>query len=319
MTSFDPQSILSSRTAAVEEAVIIRMAQKARELKAQGHDIISLTLGEPDFDTPKHIREAAYQAMNDGYTHYSPMPGMPELKTALVKKLKSENGLSYDQSEITITNGAKQAITNAIFATIDEGDEVILLAPFWVAYEGVIRMAGGKPIIVLADLEDNFKPPASRIKAAFSDRTKLLIINSPNNPTGTMFTADELQEIADIVCDHPRAMVISDEIYEYITFDQKHISIATLPNMLARTITINGFSKGFAMTGWRLGYAAAPAPIAKAMAKVQGNFTAGANAFVQIAAVAALEGPRDDVEKMAPNLSGPARSGDFRSQRSRRH
>jgi len=298
MTSFDPQSILSSRTAAVEEAAIIRMAQKARELKAQGQDIISLTLGEPDFDTPKHIRDAAYKAMNEGFTHYSPMPGMPELKTAIAKKLKTENGLDYDPSEITITNGAKQAITNAIFATVDEGDEVILLAPFWVAYEGVIRMAGGTPVIVKSGLEDNFKPPASRIKAAFSDKTKLLIINSPNNPTGAMFTKDELQEIAGIICAHPRAMVMSDEIYEYITFDQQHISIGTLPGMHARTITVNGFSKGFAMTGWRLGYAAAPAPIAKAMTKVQGTFTAGANAFVQIAAVSALEGPRDEVEKM---------------------
>jgi len=298
MTSFNPQSILSARTAAVEEASIIAMAQKARELKSQGHDIISLTLGEPDFDTPKHIREAAYAAMNDGFTHYAPIPGMADLKAALSKKLKSENALDYHPSEIIISNGAKQAITNAVFATIDPGDEVILLAPFWVAYEGVIAMAGGKPVIVYAGADDNFKVPAARLKEAMTDKTKLVIINSPNNPTGAMFNRTELEAIAKVICDHPRSMVIADEIYEYINFDEDHISIGSLPGMDQRTITVNGFSKGFAMTGWRLGYAAAPAPIAKAMSKVQGTFTAGANAFVQKAAIAALEGPRDDVEMM---------------------
>lgn len=298
MTSFNPQNILSARTAAVEVASIIRMAQKARQLSEQGHDVVSLTIGEPDFDTPKHIRDAAYKAMNDGYTHYAPMPGMPDLKNALAKKLKTENGLDYDPSEIVPANGAKQAITNAIFATIDPGDEVILLAPFWVAYEGVIEMAGGKPVIVTATIQENFKVPASRIKDAMTDKTKLVIINSPNNPTGAMFNKTELTEIAKVVCEHPKAMVISDEIYEYIVFDQEHVSIGNLPGMKARTITINGFSKGFAMTGWRLGYAAAPAAVVKAMTKVQGTFTAGANAFVQQAGVAALEGPRDDVEMM---------------------
>jgi len=298
MTKFNPQSILSARTAAVQEASIIRMAQKARELAGQGHDIVSLTLGEPDFDTPKHIRDAAYKAMNDGFTHYAPIAGMPDLKAALSKKLKTENALNYDLSEIVITNGAKQSITNAIFATIDPGDEVILLAPFWVAYEGVVAMAGGKPVVVYAGADENFKVPASRLKAAMTDKTKLVIINSPNNPTGAMFNRAELEAIAKVICEHPRAMVIADEIYEYICFDQDHISIGTLPGMSERTITVNGFSKGFAMTGWRLGYAAAPTAIAKAMAKVQGTFTAGANSFVQKAAIAALEGPRDEVEIM---------------------
>ena len=298
MTTFDPQSILSKRTAAVKEAAIIAMAQKARELKAEGHDVLSLTIGEPDFDTPKHIRQAAFDAMNDGYTHYAPIPGMPELRKALAQKLKTENDLNYDWSEIVISNGAKQSITNAIFATIDPGDEVILLAPYWAAYEGVIAMAGGKAVTVYAGQKDGFKVPAIRLKAAMTDKTKLVIINSPNNPTGAMFSFDELAQIADVIGDHPQALVISDEIYEYINFDQKHVSIGSLAKMAKRTITINGFSKGFAMTGWRLGYAGAPAPIAKAMAKVQGTFTAGANAFVQMAAVTALQGPRDDVEKM---------------------
>jgi len=298
MTSFDPQSFLSKRTSSVEEAAIIRMAQKAREMRANGLDIISLTLGEPDFDTPEFIRKAAEKAMNDGYTHYAPIPGMPELRKALSAKFANDNGLTYDWNEIVVSNGAKQSITNAVFATIDAGDEVILLAPYWVAYEGVIRMAGGIPVIVHASAEQGFKPTAKAIAAAFTDKTKLLIINSPNNPTGAMFTGEELAAIASVVCDHPNVMVISDEIYEYIRFEEKHVSIATFQGMIERTITINGFSKGFAMTGWRLGYAGAPAPIAKAMAKVQGTFTAGCNAFVQVAGIAALEGSRVEVEQM---------------------
>ncbi len=298
MTNFNPQNILSKSTSAVEEAAIIRMAQKARELKAQGLDVISLTLGEPDFDTPKHIQEAATKAIKDGFTHYSPMPGMPQLRQALADKLQRENGLDYQASNIVVSNGAKQALTNAIYATVDKGDEVILLAPYWVAYEGIIRMAGGVPIIVDAGIKDGFKAPAQRIKQAFSDRTKLLILNSPNNPTGAMFNRQELQDIADIVIEHNNMLVVSDEIYEYITFDEEHISIGSLPDMKDRTITINGFSKGFAMTGWRLGYGAASLVIAKAMAKVQGTFTAGANAFVQIAAITALESPRNSVEEM---------------------
>ena len=298
MTNFNPQNILSKSTSAVEEAAIIRMAQKARELKADGHDVISLTLGEPDFDTPEHIQQAANKAIKDGFTHYAPIPGMPQLRKALANKLKRENNLDYDWTDIVVSNGAKQALTNAIYTTIDKGDEVILLSPYWVAYEGIIRMAGGMPIMVEAGIKDNFKAPAERIKDAFSDKTKLLILNSPNNPTGAMFTAKELQDIAEIVIEHNNMLVISDEIYEYINFDEEHISIGSLPNMKDRTITINGFSKGFAMTGWRLGYGAAHPVIAKAMAKVQGTFTAGANAFVQIAAITALESPRNSVEEM---------------------
>lgn len=298
MTPFDPQNILSHKTAAVEEAAIIKMAQRARELKAGGNDVISLTLGEPDFDTPEHIRQSLTRAMNAGYTHYAPIPGMPELRKAIANKLKTENGLDYDWREITVTNGAKQAITNAVFATVDPGDEVILLAPYWVAYEGVVKMAGGIPVVVSAGVEENFKPSARRIADALTDKTKLLIINSPNNPTGAMFTKSELQAIAEAVQSHPRLMVISDEIYEYIAFDQTHHSIGALENMKNRTITINGFSKSYAMTGWRLGYCAGPAPVARAMAKVQGTYTAGANAFVQMAGIDALTGPRQPVETM---------------------
>ena len=298
MSPFDPSKFLSRRTAAVEEAAIIRMAQRARDLKARGRDVISLTLGEPDFDTPLHIQAAASEAMRKGYTHYAPVAGIPQLRDAVARKLKEENGIGYSPAEIVLANGAKQAVTNAMFATIDAGDEAIFLAPFWVAYEGILRMAGGVPVILRSNISNGFKVRPEQIAAAIGPRTKLLLINSPNNPSGAVYGREELEEIADVVAAHPQLLVISDEIYEYITYGEPLTSFAALPGMQERTITINGFSKAFAMTGWRLGYAAASEPLARAMAKVQGTFTAGANAFVQHAAIAALEGGRDDVVKM---------------------
>ena len=298
MNRFDAASCLSRRTAAVEEAAIIRMAQRARDLQAKGRSIVSLTLGEPDFDTPLHIQAAATEAMRQGHTHYAPVAGIPALRRAIAKKLEAENGLQYSESEIVLANGAKQAITDIVFATIDEGDQAILLAPYWVAYEGILRMAGAAPVILHAGIEDGFKVSAARIRDAITPRTKLLFINSPNNPSGAIYSQEELEEIALVLRGHPRLLVVSDEIYEYIEFVGKVPSIGALPGMRERTITVNGFSKSFAMTGWRLGYAAAPAPLTKAIAKVQGTFTAGANAFVQHAAIAALEGGRDDVMRM---------------------
>jgi aspartate aminotransferase len=298
MSRFDAASCLSRRAAAVEEAAIIRMAQRARDLQAKGRSIVSLTLGEPDFDTPAHIQAAATEAMRQGHTHYAPVAGIPALRRAISKKLEAENGLQYSESEIVLANGAKQAITDTVFATIDEGDEAILLAPYWVAYEGILRMAGAVPVILRAGIAEGFKVSAARIRDAITPRTKLLFINSPNNPSGAIYAQEELEEIAFVLSGHPRLLVISDEIYEYIEFVGKVPSIGALPGMRDRTITVNGFSKSFAMTGWRLGYAAAPAPLAKAIAKVQGTFTAGANAFVQHAAIAALGGGRDDVVRM---------------------
>ena len=298
MTAFDATKLLSARTSAVEEAAIIRMAQKARDLKAKGHDVVSLTLGEPDFDTPAFIQAAATQAMAQGFTHYAPVQGVPELRAALSEKLARENGLHYSAEEIAISNGAKQAITNAVYALIDEGDEVILLSPFWVAYEGIVRMAGGVPVQLHAGADEGFKVPASRIAAAITPKTKLIMLNSPNNPTGAVFTKAELEAIAAVVAQHPRLMLLSDEIYEYILFEGEMTSFGSLPGMRERTITINGFSKAYAMTGWRLGYAAAPLPVAKAMAKVQSTFTAGANAFVQRAAIAALKEGQTDATAM---------------------
>jgi len=298
MAPFDPALSLSRRTAAIEEAAIIRMSQRARELAGQGHDVISLTIGEPDFDTPAHIRAAATRALEAGFTHYGPVAGYPALRDAIARKLKDENGIDCPATGIVLSNGAKQAITNVCFAVLDPGDEVILLAPFWQAYEGIIRMAGGVPVVLHAGLEEGFKVPADRIAAAMTGRTRLIMINTPCNPSGAMYTRTELEAIAAIVRAHPHALVMADEIYEYIVFDDEPVSIAALPGMFERTITVNGFSKSFAMTGWRLGWSAAAEPVARAMAKVQGTFTAGPNAFAQQAAIAALEGPRDEVERM---------------------
>lgn len=298
MTQFDPAALLVSRSQAADEGPIIRMSQRARELRAKGVDVVSLTLGEPDFDTPENIQTAATAAMKAGQTHYSPVMGIPELRAALARKLKAENGLDYGPNEICVANGAKQAIANAVLSLIEAGDEVIMLAPFWVSYEITVRFAGGTPVVLTASVEEGYKVPVSRIAAAITPRTKLIMLNSPSNPTGAVWTRAELEELAALVKSHPHLMVLSDEIYEYILFGGEMVSIGSLPGMKDRTITVNGFSKGFAMTGWRLGYAAAAEPIAKAMGRMQSAISAGANSFVQRAAIAALEGPRDDVEHM---------------------
>lgn len=296
--SFDPSSLLSARATASDEGAIVRMSQMTRDLRARGHDVVSLTIGEPDFDTPDFIQAAAAAAMKAGHTHYSPVAGILDLRAALSRKLREENGLNYPAASIVIANGAKQAIANALFALIEPGDDVILLSPYWVSYEILVRLAGGTPVILKAGVEENFKTPASRIAAAMTQATKLVLLNSPNNPTGAVWTRAELQAIADVIKAHPRAMILSDEIYEYILFDGEMVSIGSLPGMSERTITVNGFSKSFAMTGWRLGYAAAPEPIARAMARMQSGITAGANSFVQQAALAALAAPRDEVARM---------------------
>jgi aspartate aminotransferase len=297
-TAFDTTALLSPRAAASDEGAIIRMSQKTRELRAKGKDVVALTLGEPDFDTPLHIQDAATQAMRAGQTHYAPVAGVPELREAVAEKLRRENGLQYTAANIVLANGAKQAINNAVLSIIGPGDEVVIPAPYWVSYEGSVRFAGGSAIVLPSTLAENYKTPVARIAAAITERTRLIIINSPSNPTGAVWTRGELEALTAIVRQHPKLMVLSDEIYEYILFDGEMVSFGSLPGMIERTITVNGFSKGFAMTGWRLGYAAAPEPIAKAMARMQSIISAGANAFVQRAAIAALQGPRDDVVKM---------------------
>ena len=298
MTKFDPAALLSPRATSVDEGAIIRMSQRTRELRALGHDIVALTIGEPDFDTPLNIRDAAKDAMDKGFTHYSPVAGIPELREAIAHKLNVENGLNYKAANVVVANGTKQAINNAILSMIGPGDEVIILAPYWVSYEASVKLAQGTPVVLHADVSENYKVPAGRIAAAITPATKLIMLNSPCNPTGAVWSRAEMEEIAALVRARPKLMVLADEIYEYILFDGEMVSFGSLPDMLERTITLNGFSKGFAMTGWRLGYAAAPLPIAQAMARMQSVISAGANQFVQRAAVAALQGPRDDVHAM---------------------
>ncbi len=298
MITFDPASALSQRTAAIEEAAIIQMAQKAREMKAAGKNVVSLTIGEPDFDTPEAIRQAATDAMNKGFTHYAPIAGYPELRAAIAAHMQQTNAIPVEAAGIVLSNGAKQALTNACFATLDQGDEVILIAPFWAAYEGIVKMAGGVPVVISAGAGTGFKPTTAQIEGAMSERTKLILLNSPSNPTGAVWSQAELQALADLVKSHSRCVVVSDEIYEDIWFDERPASLAALPEMFERTITINGFSKGYAMTGWRVGYSASCTTLARAISKVQGTFTAGGNAFAQQGALAAITGSKTEVEAM---------------------
>jgi aspartate aminotransferase len=298
MTVFDPANALSMRTSGVQESAILMMAQKARELKATGAKVISLTIGEPDFETPENIRRAATEAMDAGFTHYAPIPGYPELRAAIAAKLNEENGIPVTTEGVVLSNGAKQALTNTCFATLDTGDEAILLSPHWAAYDGIVEFAGGKPVRVHADATTGFKPQVHSISEAMNSRTKLIFLNSPSNPSGAVWTEDELADLARVVRRHPRCLVVADEIYEYIWFDTRPASMASLPGMFDRTVTVNGFSKGFAMTGWRVGYSASTEVLAKAIAKVQGTFTAGGNAFAQQGALEAVTGPRDRVEAM---------------------
>jgi aspartate aminotransferase len=298
MTKFDINATLSPRAFAADEGAIIRMSQKTRELRNLGHDIVALTIGEPDFDTPENIRNAAKEALDMGFTHYAPVAGIPELREAIAEKLRVENGLSYQAVNVVLANGTKQAINNAVLSIIGPGDEAIVLAPYWVSYEGSVKLAGGKTVVVASTVAENYKPPVERIAAAIKPATKLIFLNSPANPTGAVWSRAELEALADVVRRHPRLMVLADEIYEYILFDGEMVSFGSLPDMADRTITLNGFSKGFAMTGWRLGYAAGPLPVAQAMARMQSIISAGANMFVQKAAVAALKGPRDEVSRM---------------------
>ncbi|MFK7937600.1 MAG: pyridoxal phosphate-dependent aminotransferase [Saprospiraceae bacterium] len=288
----------SQRVQNMEESATLAMTQKARDLRAKGHDVISLSIGEPDFDTPEHIKEAAKQALDEGYTKYTPVPGLPELRKAIVNKFKRDNNLEYDISQIVVSNGAKQTIANLSLALLNEGDEVVILAPFWVSYSEIVKLGGGVPVILKAGIETDFKVSTADIRAAITDRTKMLLFSSPCNPTGSVYTKAELKAIADVVADYDNITIVSDEIYEHINFTDTHISIGSFENVKDRTVTVNGFSKGFAMTGWRLGYMGAPQWIAKACTKIQGQFTSGANAFGQKAGAYALEADMSPTYKM---------------------
>ncbi|MDX1940306.1 MAG: pyridoxal phosphate-dependent aminotransferase [Saprospiraceae bacterium] len=281
-------SLLSRRIQRMEESATIKMAQQARDLAAKGFEVIDLSLGEPDFDTPAHIKEAAKKALDEGFTKYTPVPGLVDLRKAIQTKFKRDNNLDFDINQIVVSNGAKQSIANVILSLIDEDDEVIILSPYWVSYAELVKLADGISVLVHADIEQDYKVSAEQVEAAITDRTKILLFSSPCNPTGSVYSYDELKAIADVIAKHEQIMIISDEIYEYINFVGKHVSIGAFENVKDRTVTVNGFSKGFSMTGWRLGYIGAPKWIADACNKMQGQITSGATAFGQKAAAYAL-------------------------------
>lgn len=265
------------------------MSNRARELKASGVDVISLTLGEPDFDVPKDIKEAAFAAINENYSHYSPVPGYMELRKAVTHKLKRDNNLDYKPTQICVSSGAKQSIFNVLAALVNDGDEVILPAPYWVSYDEMVKMLDGKSVIVNTSIDNDFKITAEQLEAAITPKTKVLLYSSPCNPSGSYYTHDELKAIADVIVKYPQITIISDEIYEYINYAGKHTSIAEFPEVYEQTAVINGMSKAFAMTGWRIGYSACPEWLAKGCEKIQGQITSGANTIAQIASVKGLE------------------------------
>jgi aspartate aminotransferase len=288
---------LSERVKSLSVSQTLAMAQKSRELKAKGIDIISLSLGEPDFNTPDYIKEAAKKAIDENYSKYPPVPGYSDLREAISKKFKDENGISYSPDQIIVSAGGKHSLINVILSIVNPGDEVIILAPYWVSYYDQIILAEGKPVVIEAKLANDFKIRPEQLEAAITNKTRLIIFNSPSNPTGMVYDWSEMEKIARIVEKHEGLFIISDEIYEHIIFTGKHISMASFDFIYDRVITVNGVSKGYAMTGWRIGYIGAPLWIAKACNKLQGQFTSGVCSIAQRAALAAIQG-KDDSRQM---------------------
>jgi aspartate aminotransferase len=287
---------LSDRIKSLSVSQTLAMAQKSRELKAKGLDIISLSLGEPDFNTPDYIKAAAKKAIDDNYSKYPPVPGYNDLREAISKKFKEENGINYTPDQIVVSAGGKHSLINVILSIVNPGDEVIILAPYWVSYYDQIILAGGKPVIVEATLENDFKVSPEQLEVVITSKTRLIIFNSPSNPTGMVYTREEMKDIAGIVKKHEGLFIISDEIYEHILFKGEHVSMASFAEIYDRVITVNGVSKGYAMTGWRIGYIGAPLWIAKAVDKLQGQFTSGVCSIAQRAALAAIS--YDDGSRM---------------------
>lgn len=274
------------------------MSQKSNELKAQGIDVINLSVGEPDFYTPDHIKEAAKKAIDDNFSFYSPVPGYMDLRKAIVAKLKNENGLDYTPDQIIVSNGAKQSVCNVLMSIIGPGDEVIVPAPYWVSYVEMVKLAEGTNVIVTAGIDQDFKITPAQLEAAVTPKTKALILCSPSNPTGSVYSREELAGLAEVIARHPNIIVIADEIYEHINYVGAHQSIAQFPEIKDRVVVVNGVSKAYAMTGWRIGFIAAPLWIAKACNKLQGQYTSGASSIAQKAAVAAFSGDQACVEEM---------------------
>ena len=289
---------LSNRLNRLQPSATLAMSQKSAELKAQGIDIINMSVGEPDFNTPDAIKQAAHQAIDDNYSRYSPVPGYPVLREAIVQKLKRENGLDYSANQILCSNGAKQSVCNTIMTLVNEGDEVIVPAPYWVSYPQMVILADGTPVFIEATIEQDFKITPEQLEAAITPKTRALILCSPSNPTGAVYSAEELEGLATVLRRHERIIVIADEIYEHINYVGKHASIAQIPDMKDRTVVINGVSKAYAMTGWRIGFIAAPEWIVKGCNKLQGQYTSGPCSVSQIAAAAAFSGDQQCVEDM---------------------
>ena len=276
----------------------LAMSQKSSEMKAQGIDVINLSVGEPDFNTPDHIKEAAKKAIDDNYSRYSPVAGYASLREAIVRKLKRENGLDYTSAQISVSNGAKQGVCNTVMALVNKGDEVIIPAPYWVSYPQMVKMADGEPVIVNTGFEQDFKMTAQQLEQAITPKTRLLILCSPSNPTGSVYSREELRELAEVILRHDGVYVLADEIYEHINYTGHHESIAQFEGMQERCIIVNGVSKAYAMTGWRIGYIAAPAWIVKGCNKLQGQYTSGPCSVSQKAAEAAYDSPQSCVEEM---------------------
>ena len=289
---------LSDRLNRLSPSATLAMSQKSGELKAQGIDVINMSVGEPDFNTPDHIKEAAIKAVEENWSRYSPVPGYPGLRDAIVQKLKQENNLEYTAAQISCANGAKQSVCNAIMALVNHGDEVIVPAPYWVSYPEMVKLAGGTPVYIEAGIEQDFKITPAQLEAAITPKTRALILCSPSNPTGSVYSKDELKALADVLLRHERVIVLADEIYEHINYVGKHESIAQFPGMMERTVIINGVSKAYAMTGWRIGFIAAPLWIVKACNKLQGQYTSGPCSVSQKAAEAAYTGSQQCVEDM---------------------
>ena len=289
---------LSDRLNRLAPSATLAMSQKSSEMKAQGIDVINMSVGEPDFNTPDHIKEAAKKAIDDNYSRYSPVPGYPDLRKAIAAKLKNENGLDYNINEILVSNGAKQSVCNTVMALVNDGDEVIIPAPYWVSYPQMVKLAGGVPVIVNAGFEQDFKMTAQQLEEAITPKTRMLILCSPSNPTGSVYSKEELESLAEVIKKHDDLYVLADEIYEHINYTGRHASIAQFPGMKERSIIVNGVSKAYAMTGWRIGFIAAPEWIVKGCNKLQGQYTSGPCSVSQKAAEAAYTLPQDCVETM---------------------
>lgn len=289
---------ISTRVESLSPSQTLAMSQKSSELKAQGVDVINLSVGEPDFNTPHHIKEAAKRAIDENFTFYTPVPGYMSLRKAIVENIRQTNGVDYKPEQIVVSGGAKQSLCNVILATINPGDEVIVPTPAWVSYVEMVKLAEGKNVLVPASIEQDFKITPEQLREALTERTRMILLCSPSNPTGSVYTREELQALVDVLKDYPKVLVLADEIYQHINYTGSYISLAAFPEIADRVVVVNGVSKAYAMTGWRIGYIAAPLAIAKACTKLQGQYTSNPSSIAQKAAEAAYSGPQECVEEM---------------------